>query len=375
MRVALNILYLIPGVVGGTQTYAVELIRALARLDTENEYLIYMNREAAELELTDAPNFRRVVCPIHAIRRPVRYAWEQAALPHQLRLRRIHVLHSLGYVGPLASPCRHVVTIHDLNYLHHENKIGGAKRNLLAKLIPRVARAADHLLTVSEFSKREMVEHIGVPAEKITVTHEGQREYIPETPQLRAEVERRYPVARPYLAAFSSPSPHKNISRLLEAFAQIRAEVPHDLLLIGHLPEGRDLRAEITRLGLDDRIALTGYVPDEHVMPLLARAALFVFPSLYEGFGLPLLDAQRAGVPVACSTAASLPEVAGSGAVKFDPCSVSEMAQVIRMVLTDPLLQASLRERGRTNLARFAWERAARETRAVYESLFSPRHY
>lgn len=369
MRIALNLLYLIPDVVGGTQTYAMELIRALAALDTQNEYLLLVNREAAQLPLVDAPNFRRVVCPVQARRRPVRYAWEQSVLPALLLARRVQLVHSLGYVGPLATPCRHVVTIYDLNYLGHQSLMTSARRNVLSKIVPRVAHAADHVLTASEFSRQQIAQHIGLPPDKITVTLGGTRTLGSETSGDWSEIARNYGIVGPYAIAFGSRQPHKNLERLLEAFTCIQADVPHTLVLVGHLPEGTDLRTQIAKAGLASRVIVTGYVPDAHVMPLIANADLFVFPSLYEGFGLPALDAQGAGVALACSTAGSLPEVAGAGAVYFDPCSVEEMAAKMRLCLTNPELRTELVAKGKTNLARFSWQQTARLTLDVYERL------
>lgn len=182
----------------------------------------------------------------------------------------------------------------------------------------------------------------------------------------RDEIAARYGVTGPYLLAFGSLSGNKNIPSLIRAFAGIREQVQHTLLLVGHMTPGPDLQAEIAALGVGDRIKITGYVPDAHVMPLLEGADLFVFPSLYEGFGLPILEAQMAGVAVASSTAASLPEVAGDGAALFDPLSVDDMSRVLQDCLLDPGRRAALIEKGRANVARFSWERTAAETLDCY---------
>lgn len=371
MRIALNLLYLIPGVVGGTQTYAVELMQALARRDAENEYLYFVNREAADFPFVDAHNFRRVVCPLNATRRAVRYAWEQAVFPRLLRSQRVDVVHSLGYVGPLSTASRHVVTIHDLNYLCHENMIRPTQRKLLARMVPAVARAADHILAISEFSKNQIVEHIGVPAEKVTVTLLGARKMPSVSSEVQSETLTRYGVKTPYVVAFSSPSPHKNIGRLIEAFAQVKDTIPHSLVLIGHAPAAQDWQAESARAGLAGRTVTTGYVPDEDVILLLAQADLFVFPSLYEGFGLPALEAQQAGVAVASSNISSLPEIAGEGAVYFDPCSVAEITQTLRRCLADAELRRTLVGKGQRNLTRFDWNETARQTLEVYRRVVS----
>ncbi len=170
--------------------------------------------------------------------------------------------------------------------------------------------------------------------------------------------------------AFSSLSAHKNLPRLVAAFRKISSVVPHSLVLVGHLPENLEFRAELEGAG-SDRVRFTGYLPDEQVTSLMQNASLFAFPSLYEGFGLPILDAQHAGVPVTCSNVASLPEVAGDGAYLFDPYSVDAMAVALRKCLLDIDLRGTLAEKGYENAAKFSWAKTARETLAVYSSVTS----
>jgi len=372
LRIGLNLLYLLPGIVGGTQTYAVSLIQALAALDTENEYLLYLNRESAGLEITQAPNFRRVLCPVRAIRRPVRFAYEQFALPLALRRDRVDLLHSLGYVGPLFPPCPQTVNIHDLIYRGHQMMMTGSKQRALEFFVKGVARRADRVITLSENSRREIMEDIGLPSEKVVVIHPaGRPAAATASPAERAATLARCGITSPYVIAFSSPNPVKNMPRLIEAFARACGDLPHQLVLVGHLPEGIDPAAEAARRGLAGRVVSTGYVPDADIAPLLQGASLFAFPSLYEGFGLPVLDAQQAGVPVVCSWAASLPEVAGEGAVLFDPVSVEGMAAAVRSGLLDQGLRDRLVERGRANALRFSWEKTARQTLDVYRQMRS----
>lgn len=366
MRIALNLLYLIPGVVGGTETYAASLIDALAAGDLDHEFVLFVNREAAERFPGLPPNFRVEVCGVWATRRGARYAFEQIVLPTRAAAHRAHVLHSLGYVGPLAAPCPHVVTIHDLNFIGHGAAMPPAKRRVLGAFVRWSAQRADHVITVSEFSRRELLAFLGPRfAPRITVTHEaGRATQPPLNPAECAAVATRHGLRGPYVLAFSSSSPHKNVDRLLDAFNRLAPTDPHDLALVGHLPAS--VRERILWPALRSRVVATGYVPDAAVLPLIAGADLFVFPSLYEGFGLPLLDAQACGVPVACAAAGALPEVAGDGAVLFDPHSPDAIAATLTRVLTDRELRATLRERGVRNAARFSWARTARETLAVY---------
>ncbi|MFN2603836.1 MAG: glycosyltransferase family 4 protein [Gemmatimonadaceae bacterium] len=364
MLIALNLLYLIPGVVGGTETYATSLIHALAKVDGENDYVVFVNKGAADLEVTPGPNFHRVVCPFIALRRVVRYGWEQAVFPFQLRHRRPDLLHSLGYVSPLAGPGPQVVTVPDLNYIRHQGRHTAAGRRVLRFFVEQTVKRADHVITISEFSRDEIVRNLEIPEDKVTVTHLAGRDSLNG-----AGGDENVPaIPPPYIMAFSSLSAHKNLPRLVAAFHKIIDVVPHSLVLVGHMPENPEFRAELEG-AIGDRVKFTGYVPDDQVESLMKNASLFAFPSLYEGFGLPILDAQHAGVPVTCSSVAALPEVAGDGAYLFDPLSVDEMADALKACLVDLDLRSSLIEKGFRNAARFSWDKTARETLAVYSAV------
>ncbi len=369
MLVALNLLYLIPGVVGGTETYATSLIHALARADADNDYIVYVNRGAADLDVTPASNFRRVVCPFIALRRIVRYGWEQAVLPFQLGRADPALVHSLGYVAPLAAKGPHVVSVHDLNYLGHTGRRTAAGRRAFRFFVEQTVKRAAHVITISEFSRSEILKHLPVRPDQVSVIHLAGREENEEA-ERGAQKKVAAPVSTPYIMAFGSLSAHKNLGRLVAAFNSIADTIPHSLVLVGHLPEKAAFRAELEQAG-NDRVRLTGYLPDPEVQALIANASLFAFPSLYEGFGIPIIDAQHAGVPIACSNVAALPEVAGEGAYLFDPYSVEAISKALKACLLDTNLRADLVRKGYANTARFSWEKTARETLSVYSSVAS----
>ena len=367
MRIALNLLYLIPGVVGGTETYARSLINALARQDADNEYLVFVSSEAADLDITPGPNFRRVVCPIPAMKRLARYSWEQLALPFQLSRENPALVHSLGYVSPLMARCPQVVTVHDVNYLGHQGRRTAVGRRAFRFFVERTVRRADKVITISEFSKSEIVRHLQLPESKLAVVHEAGREPGDHAAN-DGSSEILGSIQAPYIMAFSSLSAHKNIGRLIAAFTKISSSIPHTLVLVGHLPEKGDLLADINAAG-DSHIRFTGYLPDADVEVLMQNASVFAFPSLYEGFGLPILDAQHAGVPIVCSSAGALPEIAGEGALLFDPLSVDDMAAAISRASLDADLRTSLIDKGYENARRFSWDKTAKETLDVYSSV------
>jgi glycosyltransferase involved in cell wall biosynthesis len=373
MKIGINLLYLLPGVVGGTETYAAGLLHGLAEIDQRNEYVVFVNRESESWPLPQAVNFTRVVCPIRAAGRASRYLFEQVRLPRLLSQYHIDVVHSLGYVGPLVAPCSSVVTIPDLNYITLKHAMSGVKRTALRFFSIQSAQRANHVITISDFSKKEICRTIKLNPGKMTVTHLGaMRNGASNSSGNWMELTRRYRIREPYVVAFGGRTLNKNISHLIRAYARVKDAFSHSLVLIGHIPSNVDLSTETQEIR--DRVAITGYVPEEHILPLLSHADLFVMPSLYEGFGLPVLEAQQAAVAVACSTAGSLPEVGGEGALYFDPTSVEQIAESIRRCLADATLRSQLILKGRENLARFSWDKTARETLSVYQDVFKQNH-
>jgi len=380
LHVGLNLLYLLPGEVGGTETYARSLVAELDALDGDDRYTLYVNREAAGL-FDDAGLARCTVsvCPVDAARRWKRYAYEQLRLARRARSDGVDVLHSLGYVGPRSTHCPHVVTIHDLIYVGFADTMAASKRRLLRFFVRRSARHAARVITVSSASKAAIVDDIGLAPSRVTVIHEAaRRDLLADRGSTTDddEVLRRHGVVTPYVVAFSSASANKNIPALLDAFAAIPGGAHLEdgracaLVLVGRVPADGKIAATIDRLGLGDRVVVTGYVADADIAVLIGNAVVFAFPSRYEGFGLPVLEAQLLGVPVVASNAASIPEVAGDGALLFDPRSAAEIASALATTLGEADVRDDLVRRGRMNAARFSWERAAQATREVYRESF-----
>ncbi|MCX5838717.1 MAG: glycosyltransferase family 1 protein [Deltaproteobacteria bacterium] len=365
MKIGINLLYLLPGVVGGTETYAAGLLHGLAEIDPRNEYVVFVNSESVNWPLPEAANFTRVVCPVRASRRASRYLFEQLRLPLLLSRYDVDVVHSLGYVGPLLARCPSMVTLHDVNYYALKKTMPFIKRNVLRFFSMQSARRAAHVMTISHFSKGEICRIIKLEPSKITVGHLGAGYGASNFSGDWAELTSRYNIRTPYVAAFGGGTLNKNMPRLIRAFVSVKDTFPHALVLIGHIPPDLDLTAETQEVR--DRVIVTGYVPGEHILPLLSHAELFVIPSLYEGFGLPMLEAQQASVAVACSKAGSLPEVGGDGALYFDPTSVEQMADAIRHCLSDVRLRSQLISKGRENVSRFSWTQTAKETLSVYQ--------
>jgi glycosyltransferase involved in cell wall biosynthesis len=355
MRIGLNLLYLIPSVVGGTETYASGLLRGLIETESVEQIIVFVNQEAANWPLPSAPNLERVVCMISAKNRMKRYIFEQSIFPLLLRQHRIDLVHSLGYVGPILTPYPAVITIPDPNFVDLAHTIPTHQRLALRFFSTQAARTAQQVITISEFSKVRLCQALRLPVEKITVTHLAQGiETNAVTKEDWSDIASQYNIQKPYIIAFGGKALHKNIATLIQAFSKLSDQLPHSLVLMGHIPSNVDIDKISQKPGLRERIITTGYVPGPRIAPLLGGADIFVLPSLYEGFGLPVLEAQQAGVAVICSTAGSLPEIAGHGAAFFDPRSVDELAQTIQMVLMNNKMKCNLIENGYENLRRFS---------------------
>lgn len=362
MIIGINLLYMLPGVVGGTETYAAGLLGGLGKIDKENEYIIYVNVESGNWAVPEAENFRLQICPITAVNRGKRYYYEQFKLPSLLKRDNVNVVHSLGYVAPLYPGCPSVVTIPDLNYKAFGNQMSRTRRLSLGFFVRRSALHADYVISISHFSRSEILNNYPIGDDRVVVTHLAPRQMATYR---KMPAEEKTPA--PYFVAFSSQSPHKNIPALLRAFAGTKDRIPHRLVLIGSLPNNADYRSLVRDLKLESRISFTGYVEESRLQDTLQGATALIFPSIYEGFGLPILEAMELGVPVACSRKASLPEIAGDAALFFDPHSIEEIGEKMIQLATDGSLREDLRKKGFENVRRFSWEETASETLAVYK--------
>jgi glycosyltransferase involved in cell wall biosynthesis len=378
----------------GTEHYTYELLAALARRDRRTRYTLYCNQPLAALPPLGA-NFvlRRIPFP---------RLWTHIRLSAELLARAPEVLFVPAHVLPLGAPLRRstrtVVTIHDLGYLRFPEAHTRAHRLYLRLSTLWSARAATQLIAVSSATRDDLMRLARVPATKITVVHHGLSErFRPvEDPAAITAVLERYglgdketrrqgdketrrqgdteaPFA--YLLYVGTVQPRKNLARLIESFAQLLQATDGNLqsaicnlqLVIagkrGWLTEAIERRA--VELGIAERVRFTGYVADEDLPALLGGALAFIFPSLYEGFGMPVLEAMACGAPVLTSNSSSLPEVAGDAALLVDPEDTAALAEGLARLATDAGLRADLRMRGLARAAAFTWDRCAEETLAV----------
>jgi glycosyltransferase involved in cell wall biosynthesis len=372
MRIGINALYLIPGGVGGTETYLRNLVRALERIDHTNEYLIYTNAESAgTFELT-APNFREVGCPLRAVHRPARIVWEQTVIPVQAKLASLDVLHSPGYTAPLVLGCPSLVTIHDLNYHFFPEDWSPAALRANRVLIPLVARRATRILTVSHSSARAICQVLNVPTSKVDTVHLGiDGNLVASGAEDETKVRRKHGIEGRFILCVTASHPHKNLDGLLRAYDHLTRRWPEapPLAVVGI--KGRHqakLEETLARRQGAGRVILTGWVDAKELAALYRAATLFVFPSKYEGFGFPVLEAMSAGTPVVSSNSTSLPELVGDAGLLVDPDNHVAMAEAMHQLIDDERLRRELIERGTRRARRFTWDAAAASTLASYQA-------
>jgi glycosyltransferase involved in cell wall biosynthesis len=363
--VGLNLLYLLPGMVGGTETYAAGLLYGLASTPEPERFIVFVNLESADWPLPDDPRIRRVVCPVRAASRAARYWYEQVRLPARVAAENIDLLHSLGYVAPLRLSCPSVLTVHDVHHLAHGRRSDWPRRLVLARMIRQSVRRAAAVIADSRFTRDAVASSYDVSADAIDVVP------LAPNPRLCDDGSGFGPPPAetgPYLLAFGGVTPNKNLARLLEAYALARERhgLNQNLVLVGHVP------ASVGGEGTTG-VRTTGYLPEPELARWLAHADALVFPSLYEGFGLPVLEAMAAGVPVVCSAVTAIPEVAGDAAVYFDPRDPEDMAAKMALVGRDEALRAHLAAAGRARAGKFSWDRSARQTLAVYRRVLDHR--
>ena len=356
MHLGLNLIFLVPGETGGMEVYARELAPRLAAMEGF-KVTAFVNREAAG---EDFGCDEQVVVPVNARSRLQWVRGEQLLLPGLAERAGCGVVHSLGSTAPVRGRFRRVVTIHDLHYKLVPDAHFGVRGLGMRVLIPAAARSAHRIITPSAASRDDLVRLLGTPRGKIDVVHSAGAS-IPDTePTSEEELRARFDLrSRQVLLTVSAKRPHKNLIRLIEALASLPAPRPV-LVLPGYpTPHEAELRARADALGVSDDVRFPAWVSSEDLGGLYALAAGFVFPSLYEGFGLPVLEAMARGVPVACSDRGALAEVAGDAALLFDPERTEDITRALVLVL-QPGSAKRFRRGGVERASEFTWKHTAR---------------
>ncbi len=361
----------------GIGTYLRNILEQLARQDDGTEYSLIGSRRHFD-ELGPLPeNF--TLLPYDAEPGSLR---THVHLPIVLENHRIDLLHMPWFYAPAMVPCRLVITMHDLTEIAAPS-VGTSPVVRSGRLwfARRALDRADRILAVSQSAKRELEKVFGVPGEKIEVIYNAvdERFFSEPLPSDADRILERHAVSGPYILYAGNVRPQKNLARLIEAFAVVKDELRDDLeyhnlklLVIGDaLAPHPDLRRAVVRARLREDVRFLGFVPFAALRAFYAKARAFVFPSLYEGFGLPPLEAMANGTPVLASDASAIPEVLGDAALFVNAENVFDLARGIRQILTEGVLRETLVRRGYALVHRYSWERSAAQVRAVYQSVCS----
>lgn len=349
MRIGINALYLIPGGVGGTEIYLRRLLEAMEGLETEHEIIVFSNRETGTL------GRHGVVLPVRASFRPGRILYEQLALPAALRRHRIDVLFNAGFTAPLFTAIPQVTIFQDLQHKRHPEYFRWFDLPFWQFLLWAAAKKSRRLIAASEATRDDLRRFYA--ADSVVIHHGVEPEFF-------SLADRREDGG--YLLCASTTHPHKNHERLLRVFQALLRERPELRLVLTGVRGFVSERVEslVRELHLEDSVELKGWVPREELYELFRRARGFVYPTRFEGFGLPVLEAMAAGLPLACSRIEPLTTIVAGAAWLFDPDSDQEMLAALRRLAAGQAAPG-----GRQRAAHFSWDHAARETLRVIDSV------
>jgi len=356
----------------GIGRYTRLLIQTLAILDQDGDYLLFSaGRQPGGVDWPD--NFSLRQLPLSD--RHMAIIWQRLRLPLPIEwlTGRLDLFHSPDFVLPPVRRAQTLLTVHDLSFMRWPECSSPPLLEYLMAAVPRSVARADRILADSECTRQDLVELLDVPAERIDVVYAGVEErFRPQADKAVDAVKARYGIERPYVLGLGTLQPRKNFARLIEAFAlaRERAGIPHALVIGGG--EGwlsRGIHETIDRLGLREDVRLIGFVDDQDLPALYTGADLFAFPSLYEGFGIPVLEAMGCQTPVVTSRASSLPEVAGEAALLIDPTDVEELADALVRGLGDSELRDRMVLAGKGQVDRFSWRAAAQSLLQVYRMM------
>jgi glycosyltransferase involved in cell wall biosynthesis len=356
LRIGVNALYLIPGEVGGTEIYLRSLLQALAAIDRDNYYVVFTNRETSSGLTPDQANFTVEQQPVRAKFRPARILWEQTGLPLRVAARGLDVLWNPGFTAPLLCGCPQVTVFHDMQHKRHPEHFRWFDLPFWRLLLYGSAHLSTRLIAVSAATRHDLLRYYRLPATVVWSGVDSRFFGITRAPQ-------------DYFLAVSTLHPHKNLDGLLRAFAQFRKTRPEFHLVIAGLRGFQTDELEQLRLslGLTDAVEFTGWVTREKLYELYAGAIAFLYPTTFEGFGLPLLEALAAGLPAACSRIEPLTTLAGDAALLFVPGNDAAILQSMTTLATDADLRARLSAAGPPRAAQFSWEATARATLQVLQ--------
>lgn len=385
MKIGIDARFLTHPQPGGFKTYTESLISSLTRVDSENEYFLYTDRPYGDLiDSLNSSNFHgRVVSGDMPI---VGVPWrEQLKLAHYAKKDHVDLFHSPCLTAPLKLHCPLVVTVHDMIWAFPEkysrSESLSLKRRLMEhynRMIPAYSsKRAKAIITVSHAARESILEHLKLDGDHIFVTHEAPNPLftkIKDEQRIRS-VQSKYSLPANYILAIGSADPRKNIGRLVQAYSLLSKELRDEFQLVivwTHSLLADELAEQIEKLDLTGHVHFLRSVPNEDLAVLYSLTSLFAFPSLYEGFGLPPLEAMACGAPVIAADNSSIPEIVGDAALLFNAGDVEELCAIMHSVLGNEKLRTSLSEKGVKHVSSFSWDKCARQTIDVYKTVFEP---
>ncbi len=352
----------------GISRYTLQLIEGLSHTDSDDEFVILESIRSRTPLFEAPPRFvsSRLITPCH-------HRLEQLTLPLELAPRHLDLLHSPDFIPPFRAKCKSVITVHDLVFLLYPHFLTKPAARYYGQ-IDRAVHSADAVIAVSKATKQDIVQLLGVPEDRITVIYEAaSSQFRPlNSPNLRQSVQTQFGVRGDFMLFVSTIEPRKNVTTLLRAFRQLLDSYKPDVQLVLAGERGwlfDDVFDLTQRLHLNDDVLFTGRVTSEQLLWLYNTAQALVAPSIYEGFGLTPLEAMACGTPVVVSNVSSFPEIVADAGIRVDPTDVDELTVGMWRALTDSQLRETLIEKGLRRAAFFSWEKAARETLALYHSL------
>jgi glycosyltransferase involved in cell wall biosynthesis len=353
----------------GIHHYISQLLGNLSYGESELRFTVFTNNRA---ELGRLPK-ERVVSTIWPTHRPIaRIMWEQLAWPLAAIRHKVDLLHSMAFVTPLVRLSPAVVTVYDLSFIHHPQRYPALKRVYLTSQTRRSCQEAERVMTISESGRQDVHRYYGIPLDQIDVVRPGVSQIF--TPRNGAEVEafrNREKLARRFILHVGTLQPRKNIEVLLDAFAQLRRTDLELILVGGKGWSYQSIFNRVEELGLVDKVRFPGYVSDAD-LPLWYNAAdVLVFPSVHEGFGLPVIQSMACGTPVIAAKTSAIPEAAGSAALFFEPHDVSALAEHIAAILDDRQIADTMRQRGLEQACEFSWQKAGQQLLASYQRVLA----
>lgn len=371
MRIAINTLSL-NRTKAGMGNYIFNLINSLASIDKKNEYYVFVSDKNKQFFDIRQKNFRIINAGKAVTKNFRRLMWEQLSLPKYIKKHKIDVLHSPGFVIPFLSKAKNILTIADMTFISHPKVHTLVKRFYFGLFMPPSIRKTDKILSISKSTKKDISDMLNINAGKIEVTHlsYGKEFKILDKKNAKGFLSDNYSIDYPFILFVGMIEPRKNLKRVLKAFSQLKKQetIPQKLVIVGK--KGwmyKGIFKTVKRLGLEKEIIFTGYVPDNDLVKFYNSADVLVYPCLYEGFGIPILEAMACECPVITSNVSSMPEVAGDAALFVNPIKTDEIASAMKKVITNKKLQKKLREKGKLQCSKFSWKKTAEKTLLIYE--------